>query len=174
MKLTTQQIMTVLKPVWPKKKEITKSNVLYTKVKVKRLLPIYRSTQNYEEFTKCCEESVLLEGIDNVVDINDDEAYELAQEICEEVIGEVGSEAGKVLSVLQYLKLISVRAKGFVYSWENSHRMHRVTGMTSWGVPFVCEICRTSTHQLSAANTSGGTLERMLAKNSSAHRRYCF
>ena len=96
MKLTTQQIRTVLKPVWPKKKEITKSNVLYTKVKVKRLLPIYRSTQNYEEFTKCCKESVLLEGIDNVVDINDDEANEPAQEICKEVIGEVGSEAGKV------------------------------------------------------------------------------
>ena len=101
MKLTTSQIKTVLKLVWPKKKEITKSNILHIKVKVKRLLPTNRNTENYEEFTKSCAKSALLEGIDNVVNLNDDEAYEMAQELCKEVLSTIGSEENKVLSVLQ-------------------------------------------------------------------------
>ena len=52
--------------------------------------------------------------------------------------------------------------------------MHLVIGTSSLGVPFDCEIFWISMHQLSAAKTSGGTFERMLATNSSAHRRYCF
>ena len=43
--------------------------------------------------------------------MNDNEAHELAQVLCEEVLGDNGPNDEKVLSVLQYMSLISTRAK---------------------------------------------------------------
>ena len=42
------------------KKEITKINILYIEVKVKRLLPIFRSTNNYNDFKQCFKKRSIL------------------------------------------------------------------------------------------------------------------
>ena len=88
---------------------------------MKRLLPVYCSSNSYKEFTKRSEKSILKDGINNIVDLNDDETHELAQELCEEILGAQRPNDEKILSVLQYMTLISTRAKGFVL--EDIHIM---------------------------------------------------
>ena len=77
-----------MKPVWLRAKALTKHHIFNIRVKVMRLLPIYRSTdRDYERFKEVVNASDLLDRIENEVDIDDDEAYELAQSLWLEVTG---------------------------------------------------------------------------------------
>ena len=57
----------------------------------------------------------LLDGIENEIDIDDDEAYELAQLLWLEVTGSSVSKDEELFSFIEYLELIKSKAKGFAY-----------------------------------------------------------
>ena len=114
-KLSSSLIKKVIGPIWPKNKVISKSNVFYIRVKVMRSLKAFNSTNgDYEEFKQMVNASDLLSGIDNEVSLDDDEAVEMAQSLWAEVMSDVDKDE-VLFSFIDYLELISVRAKGFVY-----------------------------------------------------------
>ena len=59
--------------------------------------------------------SELLGGLDDQENINDDKVYEMACAVCQEVLESGGSMKELIFSILQYLVLISARAKCFSY-----------------------------------------------------------
>ena len=91
----------------------TKKNALYTRLKILRTLPMYRECAGYEEFKERVNANDIDFGIDNEVDINDDEAHTLARECCEEIMNDCGKSS--MFSIIDYLELISRQAKGFSY-----------------------------------------------------------
>ena len=52
-------------------------------------------------------------GLDNRVDLNDNEAYTLAREACQEIMDSAASNG--MFSVIDYMNLITQQAKGFSY-----------------------------------------------------------
>ena len=58
-------------------------------------------------------DSDLLMGIDNQLALEDDEAYELASVICEEVLATTENLHDAIFSFIEYLDLIADRATGF-------------------------------------------------------------
>jgi hypothetical protein len=105
-----------MKPVWPRAKEFSKYDVFNVRVKVMRLLPVYRRLDgDYEQFKEVVNAGHLLEGIDNEIDIDDDEAYVLAQSLWLEVTGSSVSKDEELFSFIEYLELIKSKAKGFAF-----------------------------------------------------------
>jgi hypothetical protein len=80
-KLSSSLIKIVMEPVWPTaSKNITKHDVFNIRVKVMRLMPMFRKTnKDYEEFKRVANANDMLKGIENISSVDDDEAYELAQ-----------------------------------------------------------------------------------------------
>jgi len=116
VKLTSSLIKSVLQPLWTKHKEITKHDTFNLRVKIRRLMPIYSNTNgDYEEFKKIVNANNMLNGIENDVTIDDDEAYELAQSLWLEVTSTVSNKEEAIFSFINYLELIKSRAKGFVF-----------------------------------------------------------
>jgi hypothetical protein len=115
-RLDSNLITNVMKPVWPRAKEFSKHDVFNVRVKVMRLLPVYRrSDGDYEQFKEVVNAGNLLYGIENEIDIDDDEAYELAQLLWLEVTGSSVSKDEELFSFLEYLELIKSKAKGFAF-----------------------------------------------------------
>ncbi len=59
------------------------------------------------------------------MDIDDDEAYELAHSLWLEVTGMSVSKVDKLFSFIEYLELIKSKAKGFVFQlafWKETYR----------------------------------------------------
>ena len=122
-KLPSSTIKKVMARVWPSGKVITKNNVFHIKVKVMRCVNKFKTINgDYEEFKKLVNESDFLSGIDNEVSLDDDEAYELAQSLWAEVMSDVDKEEA-LFSFIDYLQLISARAKGFFhkFAYETSN-----------------------------------------------------
>lgn len=114
-KLTSSAIKNVMKIAWPTKKVITKQNTSYIRAKVMKLLPTLRNSDfEYEEFKKVVNCDDLLKGIDNE-ELDDDEAYELAQTAWLDVVNTTDSKEEDIFSFIQFLELIKCRAKGFTY-----------------------------------------------------------
>ena len=119
--LRSQLIKHVLEPVWPKSKNITKHDCFNMRVRVNRLMPIYKSTDgNYTDFQEVANANDLLDGIDNAPTLDDDEAYALAQSLWLEVMSTMNDEEDMIFSFIDYLELIKTRAKGFVYRLASS------------------------------------------------------
>ena len=73
-KLKPSTIKSVLRPIsiWPVNKDITgKKDVFYLWVKVMKLLPVLRANPEYDQFKEAVNDSELLTGIDNELDIDD-------------------------------------------------------------------------------------------------------
>ena len=114
-KLPTSIIKTIIAPVLPTCKVITKNIVFNISLKVMRCLKIYRDTNgDYQQFKQFVNDSEFLSGIDSEVSLGDDEAYELATSLWAEVTNDVEKDE-VIFSFIDYLQLISYRAKGFVY-----------------------------------------------------------
>ncbi len=114
--LTSSVIKNFLRPHWPSKKIIKSSDVFNIKVKIRRLLPKYRNcNKDYNLFKKNIVSADFLHGIDNHCDVNDDEAYELAQSFWNEVSSNNKSENEAIFSFIEFLQLIKSHAKGFSF-----------------------------------------------------------
>ena len=81
-----------------------------------RFLVLKSTNGDFQEFQKIANSTGLLAGIDNSVDINDDQAYELARQIWLEVTESIGGGMDAIFSFVDYLELIQSRATGFTYS----------------------------------------------------------
>ena len=57
----------------------------------------------------------ILEGLDNEFEIGDDEATKLVTDLWIEVLRETDDHANAIITMRQYMELISKHAKGFVY-----------------------------------------------------------
>ena len=119
-RLDSNLITNVMKPVWPRAKEFSKYDVFNVRVKVMRLLPVYRrSDGDYEQFKEVVNAGNLLDGIENEIDIDDDEAYEFAQSLWLEVVSTMDSKEG-LFSFIKHRDLICLKAKGFTYKIAES------------------------------------------------------
>jgi len=115
-KLPPTIIKAVLKQVLPKHKLITKNDVFDWRARIEKLMPTYRkSNGEYEAFKEVANASNMLDGIDNEVTLNDDEAYTLAHNLWLEVSNDVKTRGEAIFSFIDYLELIKSRAKGFTY-----------------------------------------------------------
>ena len=115
-RLTSETIKNAMKNVWPKAKAITKHDIFNIRVKVMKLMKVYRgSNREYEQFKSVVNASDLLQGIDNEA-LDDDEAYELCQQLWLEVLDSATSnKQDSILNFIEYLELIKLRAQGFTY-----------------------------------------------------------
>lgn len=115
-KLQPTIIKAILKPVLPKHKLITKNDVFDWRARIEKLMPTYRkSNGEYEAFKEVANASGMLDGIDNEVTLNDDEAYTLAHNLWLEVADDIKNRGESIFSFIDYLELIKSRAKGFTY-----------------------------------------------------------
>ena len=114
LKATT--IKSVLKPIWPKNKNITKSDVFNMRVRVKRLLPVLERNPLFENFQDEVNATSMLRGIDND-NISNDEVYNITHDIWKEVMNnnKHDEEEYTLISFSDYLKILSERAVGFAY-----------------------------------------------------------
>ena len=107
VKLTSSLIKSVLQPLWTKHKGITKYDVFNLRVEIMRLMPTYSKTNaDYEEFKKVVNANDMLDGIENDVTLDDDEAYELAQSLWLEVTSTVSNKEDEIFSSIDYLEPI--------------------------------------------------------------------
>ena len=75
-----------LRHAWPQAKAISKHHVFNIPTKVMKLLPDFKELNwDYEHFKTVVNSSDILNGIDNEVSLDDNEAYELAQSLWLEV-----------------------------------------------------------------------------------------
>ena len=87
--------------MWPKGKVFSKNDVFNIRVKVNKSVKVLRSTnRDYEEFKKLVSPTDLLKGIDNEVSLDDDEAYELAQQLWAEVMDDVSNKEEALFSFI--------------------------------------------------------------------------
>ena len=86
-----------------------------------RLLPVFRSANNdYDAFKKKIGEADLLSGIDNQKLLTDDEAYELANSVWQDVSSDAKTKEDSLFSFIEYLELIRAQAVGFIYQLAES------------------------------------------------------
>jgi len=89
-------------------------------------------TKNMKASTKdTVNDSELLFGIDDEVMFGDDEAFDLARSIYDEVLASKRSDDDAIFAFIEYLDLIVARAKGFgykVFSEENRIK-HKILGI---------------------------------------------
>ena len=62
-------------------------------------LPVLKKTNgNFQEFQKIAKCTGLLSGIDNTVELDDDEAYELAKQYWLKIIDSIGGDSDAIFS----------------------------------------------------------------------------
>ena len=123
-KLSRTVIEDAVRPVWPAKNPITKQNIFYIRMRVAKLLALCRSARDFEDFRAQANITELQGGIDNEFELDDDEAYAMAQEVCATITG--GHDyKDSLFSILDYLELIAQHAKGF--SFEKSTSTDSIT-----------------------------------------------
>ncbi|KAL7528115.1 hypothetical protein ACHAWF_002442, partial [Thalassiosira exigua] len=107
--------------VWPQGQVFSKHDSFNICVRVMILLPLYRDANgDYENFKSNIASSDVLGGIDDHLDINDGEAYELAQQLWMEVGSSNMDKEASILSFIEYLDLIKSHTTGFVYELATS------------------------------------------------------
>ena len=85
-----------------------------------KLLPVYKqSNGDYEQFKAVVNASDMLNGIEDEVSLDDDEAYEFAQSLWLEVVSTTDSKEG-LFSFMEYLDRICLKDKGFTYKIAES------------------------------------------------------
>ena len=100
--------------IWPRSKPISKKNVFYVRVKVNRLLLTFLADKDYEVFKQNVTDYVLLEGIDNAVNIQDDEVHVFDTQLWKEVLSENPDNRTSIVTFVEYLNLLRSSTKGFV------------------------------------------------------------
>ena len=75
----------------------------------------HNTNEDYESFKNVINDSVLLSGIDDAAMLDNNEAYQLAYSICQEVLESSNKDEAAIFSFRGYLDLICTRAKRFSY-----------------------------------------------------------
>ena len=127
-KLSTNSIKSVMRVAWPKAKLATKQDIFNIRVKVMKLMPTFRkSNQDYETFKEVVNASDMLQGIDNE-ELTDDEAYQLGYDLWLELVNTTNTKEEAMMSFIEYLELIKARAKGFTYKLAETSEDANISG----------------------------------------------
>ncbi len=87
LRLFHQTIKCAIKTIWPKHRPLTSKETAYICLKAIKARRLFKdSNKDYNAFKEVIGNGDLLNGIDNQCTIDDNEAYQLAQEWCEEVV----------------------------------------------------------------------------------------
>ena len=123
--VATSTIQSALSSCYPPTRNVTKHDVFNTRVRLKRLMKHYQNCPEFNKFEKeLSSNSIFLKNIELDNDLNHDEAIEIMNEALEEILNPaVSSEEDnliddyedKSLKFIDYLHLISTKAKGFQY-----------------------------------------------------------
>jgi hypothetical protein len=118
--LDSNLIINSLHHVLPQSKAISKHGAFNIRAKLMKLLPVFKeSNRDYNIFKAVVNSSDMLNGIDNEVSLDDDEAYEFVHFLWLEVVGTTNKDKG-LFSFIEYLDLIRSKAKGFTYKIAES------------------------------------------------------
>ena len=95
------------------------------------MLPVYKACSGYEEFCEQVNVTDIEGGLDDEVELDDDEAYTTARDACDTITGE-HEYKDSMFSILDYLELIAQHATGFSYEknilMTTTTRRKRVAG----------------------------------------------
>jgi hypothetical protein len=115
-RLDSNLIVNSLHHAFPQAKAISKHDVFNIHAKVMKLLPVFKdSNGDYECFKAVVNASDMLNGIDNEVSLDDDEASELVQSLWLEIASTTTNREDGLFSFIEYLYLMKSKAKGFKY-----------------------------------------------------------
>ena len=116
-RLKAASIKSVLTPIWPTNKNISKYDVFNIKRKIKLILPKLQKYDSFELFQKNINTSTLFDGIDDC-NMSDDDAINMATEIWSNLFNgreEDGSDS--LLHFKDYFEVLAENAKGFSYQF---------------------------------------------------------
>ena len=101
--------------MWPKKKQTSKLDVFYIKVRVRRVLLCLCENPGYESFKENVNDSDLLDGLRDKVDLEEDQAHDPPKETWIDVLKDNDMEkSNSIVIFLNCLKLLSQSTKGFI------------------------------------------------------------
>ena len=112
--MSREVIQDALLPVWPKRLVMSKQHVYYIRARVQNLLPVFNVCRDFDEFCEKTNITDISGGIDDEYELNDDDAYAMAREACETILGS-HNHKDSLFSILDYLELIAQHAKGFSF-----------------------------------------------------------
>ena len=92
----------MIRPIWPVHKDFDGRDVFYIRAKIMKLMPVLRANPEYEQFKELVNDSMLLTGIDNKLDIDDDMAHQLAKQTWLDLLQETGDNSGSIFMFIQY------------------------------------------------------------------------
>ena len=116
-RLKSNCIKSILTPIWPTNKNISKSDVFNIRKKIISILPNLEKYNTFELFQKNVNTSTLLEGIDDC-NMSDDDAINMATEVWKNLINgkdEDGNGNDSLLQFKDYFEVLAENAKGFSY-----------------------------------------------------------
>jgi len=114
-RLKTVTIKSILQPIWPINKNISKHDIFNVRLRIRRLLPRLEKCDTFESFQKSINTSQLLAGLDSE-NMSDDEAYDMATLVWKELLNKGGDNSSdSLLCFEEYLQILSEKAKGFAY-----------------------------------------------------------
>ena len=115
--LTNGSIRSIIQPMLPSQKLMDRKEFFYLRSKIEKALPHYEAHPEYEAFSELMDDKDILDGLDNEFEIGDDEAMKLATDLWLEVLRDSDDRSDAIISMRQYMELISKHANGFVYSF---------------------------------------------------------
>ncbi len=116
-RLSSNSIKSILKPIWPRKKDIRPQDVHYIWKKVNNLVPVLHLNPSYENFKVASNDSDFLGGIDDEIEIDDDTANEIARELWLEILTDSNGDSSWIVTFLQYMNLLQSQTTGFIYEF---------------------------------------------------------
>ncbi len=116
-RLNANSIKSILKPIWPRKKDIKPQDVYYIKKKVMNLLPVLRLNPSYQNFKEVANDKDFLGGIDDEIDIDDDTANEIARELWLDILTDSNGDSSLIVTFSQYMNLLQSQTTGLTYEF---------------------------------------------------------
>jgi hypothetical protein len=98
--LKTETIKSIVSPIWPSNKNITKSDVFNIRIRVERMLPKIVTCYSFESFQKSVNSSDLITGLDNIT-LNDDEVNKYATNLWSSFMNEGNLTESEALLTLK-------------------------------------------------------------------------
>ena len=112
IKLTHSLIKATIRTIWLEHKSMTGTDTFNIRVKIHRCQKNFQNkNEDYKSFKNVINDSMLLSGIDDAAMLDDNEAYQLAYSICQEVLESSNNDEDAIFSFREYLDLICAREK---------------------------------------------------------------
>ena len=116
-RLSVNSIKSILKPIWPRKKDIRPQDVFYIRKKEMNLLPVLRLNPSHISFKEAANVSVFLGGIDDEIDIDNDTVNKIARDLWLDILSDSSGDSSSIVTFSQYMNLLQSQSTGFIYEF---------------------------------------------------------